>query len=82
MPAFLLKKMIMNNFTSTEVDVDIADSIDFMVERVGYKPQMRMSPTYSSHSNFNLEVSLTEVIHGFCCDLIINYCSEFYFSTA
>ena len=34
MPAFLLKKMIMNNFTAQEVDEDIADSIDFMVERV------------------------------------------------
>ena len=34
MPAFLLKKMIMNNFTTEEVDGDIADSIDFMVERV------------------------------------------------
>lgn len=34
MPAFVLKKMIMNNFTTAEVDEDIADSIDFMVERV------------------------------------------------
>ena len=34
MPAFVLKKMIMNNFTTQEVDEDIADSIDFMVERV------------------------------------------------
>ncbi|KAK2555317.1 Maspardin [Acropora cervicornis] len=33
MPAFVLKKMIMNNFTVQEVDEDIADSIDFMVER-------------------------------------------------
>ena len=37
MPAFLLKKMIMNNFTTQEVDEDIADSIDFMVERVSVK---------------------------------------------
>lgn len=34
MPAFVLKKMIMNNFTVQEVDEDIADSIDFMVERL------------------------------------------------
>lgn len=34
MPAFVLKKMIMNNFTTQVVDEDIADSIDFMVERV------------------------------------------------
>lgn len=34
MPAFVLKKMIMNNFTTQEVDEDIADSIDFMVERL------------------------------------------------
>lgn len=37
MPAFVLKKMIMNNFTAQEVDEDIADSIDFMVERVSGK---------------------------------------------
>lgn len=34
MPSFLLKKMIMNNFNVNIVDEDIADSIDFMVERV------------------------------------------------
>ena len=34
MPGFYLKKMIMENFTSKEVDPDIADSIDFMVENV------------------------------------------------
>ena len=34
MPSFLLKKMIMSNFNVNIVDEDIADSIDFMVERV------------------------------------------------
>ncbi|KAK3735173.1 hypothetical protein QZH41_018139, partial [Actinostola sp. cb2023] len=34
MPSFLLKKMIMNNFNVAIVDEDIADSIDFMVERL------------------------------------------------
>ncbi|EDO37239.1 predicted protein [Nematostella vectensis] len=34
MPAFVLKKMIMNNFNTDIVDADIADSIDFMVERL------------------------------------------------
>ena len=33
LPAFVLKKMIMNNFSGEEVDEDIADSIDFMVEK-------------------------------------------------
>lgn len=34
LPGFVLKKMIMDNFTSEEVDPDIADSTDFLVERV------------------------------------------------
>ncbi|KAJ1530459.1 hypothetical protein ONE63_005359 [Megalurothrips usitatus] len=33
-PALLLKKMIMGSFTTSKVDVGIADSIDFMVERL------------------------------------------------
>ena len=34
LPGFLLKKMIMDNFSSEEVDPDIADSVDFLVEKV------------------------------------------------
>ncbi len=34
LPGFVLKKMIMDNFSSEEVDPDIADSIDFLVEKV------------------------------------------------
>jgi hypothetical protein len=34
MPGFYLKRMVMENFNSKEVDPDIADSIDFMVENV------------------------------------------------
>ncbi|XP_028411696.1 maspardin-like isoform X2 [Dendronephthya gigantea] len=34
MPGFYLKKMVMENFTTKEVDPDIADSIDFMVENL------------------------------------------------
>jgi hypothetical protein len=34
MPALFLKKMVMGNFDKGLVDPDIADSIDFMVERV------------------------------------------------
>lgn len=34
LPGFILKKMIMDNFQSSEVDPDVADGIDFMVERV------------------------------------------------
>ena len=36
LPGFVLKRMIMDNFTADEVDPDIADSIDFMVERVSH----------------------------------------------
>ena len=35
MPALFLKKMVMGNFDKGLVDPEIADSIDFMVERVG-----------------------------------------------
>ena len=35
MPALFLKKMVMGNFDKGRVDPEIADSIDFMVERVG-----------------------------------------------
>ena len=45
MPGFYLKKMIMENFTSKEVDPDIADSIDFMVENVS----MIQSPLTRTH---------------------------------
>lgn len=34
LPGFLLKKMIMDNFQVNEVDPDVADAIDFMVERL------------------------------------------------
>lgn len=34
LPGFILKKMIMDNFSSHEVDPDVADGIDFMVERL------------------------------------------------
>ncbi|XP_065059614.1 maspardin-like [Rhopilema esculentum] len=34
LPGFVLKKMIMDNFSSEEVDPDIADSTDFLVERL------------------------------------------------
>ena len=40
MPGFYLKKMVMENFTSKEVDPDIADSIDFMVENVCTNTQL------------------------------------------
>ena len=36
MPAVVLKKMVMGSFHKTETEADIADSIDFMVERVGH----------------------------------------------
>ena len=52
MPAFVLKKMIMNNFTTQEVDEDIADSIDFMVERVSESFVFR-----SIYSSFNRNVT-------------------------
>lgn len=35
LPGFVLKKMIMDNFQSSQVEPDVADGIDFMVERVG-----------------------------------------------
>ena len=34
MPALILKKMVMGNFDKSLNDSDIADSIDFMVEKV------------------------------------------------
>ena len=52
MPAFVLKKMIMNNFTTQEVDEDIADSIDFMVERVSGSFVFK-----SIYSSFNINVT-------------------------
>ena len=36
LPGFVLKKMIMDNFQNSEVEPDVADGIDFMVERVGF----------------------------------------------
>ena len=51
MPAFVLKKMIMNNFTTQEVDEDIADSIDFMVERVSVT---RINQTRNMQRNFKI----------------------------
>ena len=34
LPGFVLKKMIMDNFSTEAIDPDIADSIDFLVEKV------------------------------------------------
>jgi hypothetical protein len=34
LPALLLKKMVMGNFERGAMDSDIADSVDFMVDRV------------------------------------------------
>ena len=34
LPSLVLKKMVMGNFNAFQVDNRIADSIDFMVERV------------------------------------------------
>eukprot|EP00794_Sanderia_malayensis_P009862 gene9861-10872_t len=34
LPGFVLKKMIIDNFSTEEMDPDIADSIDFLVERL------------------------------------------------
>lgn len=34
LPALVLKKLVMGNFSMNKVDSEIADSIDFMVERV------------------------------------------------
>ena len=36
MPAFAIKRMLMANYTEEEVEAQIADSIDFMVERVSF----------------------------------------------
>ena len=62
MPAFVLKKMIMNNFTTQEVDEDIADSIDFMVERVSE------SFVFTSiYSSFNRNVTYFKIKNCSSC---------------
>lgn len=35
MPGFMLKKIVLGNFTTGPVDSKMADAIDFMVDRVG-----------------------------------------------
>ena len=34
LPSMVLKKMVMGNFGSEQMDPDVADSVDFMVEKV------------------------------------------------
>jgi len=34
LPSMVLKKMVMGNFGSEKMDVDVADAVDFMVEKV------------------------------------------------
>ena len=34
LPSMVLKKMVMGNFGNEQMDPDIADSVDFMVEKV------------------------------------------------
>lgn len=36
MPAFMLKRQILINLPSDKLEMDVANSIDFMVERVSY----------------------------------------------
>ena len=35
LPSIVLKKMVMGNFSTDKMDPDTADSVDFMVEKVG-----------------------------------------------
>ena len=53
LPSLLLKKMIMGNFTTSKVDAGIADSIDFMVERVSPSndPQIAFELLFSIFQN-------------------------------
>jgi len=48
LPALVLKKMIMGNFTNSKVDVGIADSIDFMVERVSSTALLSFKVAFST----------------------------------
>ncbi|KAJ9583766.1 hypothetical protein L9F63_021890 [Diploptera punctata] len=43
LPSLVLKKMVMGNFTSFQVDSGIADSIDFMVERLESLTQQELA---------------------------------------
>ena len=36
MPEFMLKRMILQNFPTGALDLDVANSVDFMVQQVCY----------------------------------------------
>lgn len=46
LPSLVLKRMVMGNFPNQIVDAKIADSIDFMVDRVNISQQVLFSPNY------------------------------------
>ena len=54
MPALMLKKMVMGNFEKGLIDSDIADSVDFMVDKV--------STTYFSNTGKNNLVHIFSII--------------------
>ncbi|XP_022915023.1 maspardin-like [Onthophagus taurus] len=43
MPALVLKRMVMGNFSAEKVDPEIVDAIDFMVERLDSLPQAELA---------------------------------------
>ena len=62
MPGFYLKRMVMENFNSKEVDPDIADSIDFMVENVSVVT-IYIQILQSTHCGLcNCFLNLTQII--------------------
>lgn len=48
LPSLVLKRMLMGNFTTDKVDKRMAESIDFMVERVSMTNRLRSTTHYNS----------------------------------
>lgn len=70
MPALVLKRMVMGNFTVEKVDPEIIDAIDFMVERLESLPQAELASRLTlnclrgyveAHKLADLDVTIIDV---------------------
>jgi len=69
LPAIVLKKMVMGNFGSEKMDPDVADAVDFMVEKLESLSQSELA----SRLTLNCSSSYVNVnkLQNYCITIIV-----------
>jgi len=73
LPSMVLKKMVMGNFGNEQMDPDIADSVDFMVEKLESLSQSELASRLTINCSSSY-VNVTQLQHY--CITIIDVCDE------